>query len=411
MAKRKNKGGSSLPPVKNLILSDENRMLRIILLIVFLVIAIVAFYIGIRAVLDTEPGWEAVECASGEVNCSSDFMFSYCYGQTEENPSVEKKRLSNLYSQLATDAWRIFNTDVLTLNEQVNKTVTVDPALYDALALFDQYNSRYLFLAPVYSEYAHLFIAQSDVEAADYDPAQNPQQAAYLAEMAAFAADPAMVDIELLGNNQVKLVVDAAYLDFANDEDISNFVDFGWMTNGFIADYLADKLNENGFTNGFVASYDGFTRNLDTRGEQFSLNLFNRQGSSIYLAGTMQYDRPISIVSLRDYPMSQKDQFHYYAFESGHLATTMADPADGMYKSATDSLVCYSYDLGCAEILLQQTAVYVAEALDEAALADMKANGISSIWFDGLSLCCNDEELTIALNGKAGLEYSLEYVK
>ena len=411
MAKKKNKGGSSLPPVKNLILSDENRMLRIILLVVFLVIAIVAFYIGIRAVLDTEPGWEAVECACGEVNCSSDFMFSYCYGQTEANPSVEKKRLSNLYSQLATDAWRIFNTDVLTLNEQVNKTVTVDPALYDALALFDQYNSRYLFLAPVYSEYAHLFIAQSDVEAADYDPAQNPQQAAYLAEMAAFAADPAMVDIELLGNNQVKLVVDAAYLDFANDEDISNFVDFGWMTNGFIADYLADKLIENGFTNGFISSYDGFTRNLDTRGEQFSLNLFNRQGTSIYLAGTMQYDRPISIVSLRDYPMSQKDQFHYYAFESGHLATTMADPADGMYKSATDSLVCYSYNLGCAEILLQQTAVYVAEALDEAALADMKANGISSIWFDGLSLCCNDEELTIALNSKAGLEYSLEYVK
>ena len=70
MAKNKNKGGSSLPPVKNLILSDENRMLRIILMVVFLVIALVAFYIGIRAVLDTEPGWEAVECASGEVNCS-----------------------------------------------------------------------------------------------------------------------------------------------------------------------------------------------------------------------------------------------------------------------------------------------------------------------------------------------------
>ena len=96
MGKRKIKGGSSLPPVKNLILSDENRMLRIILMVVFLVIALVAFYIGIRAVLDTEPGWEAVECASGEVNCSSDFVFSYCYGQTEENPSVEKKRLSNL---------------------------------------------------------------------------------------------------------------------------------------------------------------------------------------------------------------------------------------------------------------------------------------------------------------------------
>ena len=410
MAKNKNKGGSSLPPVKNLILSDENRMLRIILLIVFLVIAIVAFGFGIHSVLTTEPGWEPVECASGEVNCSSDFLFSYCYGQTEENPSVEKKRLSNLYAQLATDAWRIFNTDVLTVNEQVNTPVTVDPALYDALALMDQHDSRYLFLAPIYAEYAHMFIAQSDVEAADYDPAQNSQQKEYLAALASYASDPAMVDIQLLGDNQVQLTVADEYLAFAQNEDITQFVDFGWMTNAFIADYLADKLIENGFTNGFISSYDGFTRNLDGRGEQFSLNLFNRRENSIYLAGTMQYDRPIAIVSLRDYPMSQKDQFHYYAFENGNLATTMVDPADGLYKSATDSLVSYSYDAGCAQILLRQMPVFIADTLDEAALTNWKSDGISSIWFDGLSLRCNDADLTIKLNAESGLDYFVEYV-
>lgn len=410
MAKRKNKGGSSLPPVKNLILSDENRMLRIILLIVFLVIAIVAFGIGIHSVLSTEPGWEMVECASGEVNCSGDFVFSYCYGQTEENPSAEKKRLTNLYSQLATDAWRIFNTDVLTLNEQVNTPVTVDPTLYNALELIDRHDSRYLFLAPVYAEYAHMFIAQSDVEAADYDPAQNPQQKEYLAALVSYASDPAMVDIQLLGDNQVQLVVAQEYLNFAGDEEITNFVDFGWMTNAFIADYLADKLTENGFTNGFISSFDGFTRNLDTCGEEFSLNLFNRRNSGIYLAGTMQYERPISIVSLRDYPMSQKDQFHYYAFQNGSVVSTLVDPTDGVSKSAIDSLVGYSYDLGCAEILLRQTPVFVAETLDEAALAAMKAEGINSIWFADLAIRCNDADLTIQLNPKSGLDYFVEYV-
>ena len=410
MASKKNKGGSSLPPVKNLILSDENRMLRIILLIVFLVIAIVAFGIGIHSVLSTELGWETVECASGEVNCSGDFVFSYCYGQTEENPSAEKKRLTNLYSQLATDAWRIFNTDVLTLNEQVNTPVAVDPTLYNALELIDRHDSRYLFLAPVYAEYAHMFIAQSDVEAADYDPAQNPQQKEYLAALVSYASDPAMVDIQLLGDNQVQLVVAEEYLNFAGDEEITNFVDFGWMTNAFIADYLADKLTENGFTNGFISSFDGFTRNLDTRGEEFSLNLFNRRDTSIYLAGTMQYKRPISIVSLRDYPMSQKDQFHYYAFQNGSVVSTLVDPADGISKSATDSLVGYSYDFGCAEILLRQTPVFVAETLDEAALAAMKTEGINSIWFDDLAIRCNDADLTIQLNPKSGLDYFVEYV-
>ena len=37
--------------------------------------------------------------------------------------------------------------------------------------------------------------------------------------------------------------------------------------------YLAKQLSEAGFTNGFLSSYNGFTRNLDDRGEPFSLNL------------------------------------------------------------------------------------------------------------------------------------------
>lgn len=384
-------------------------MLRIILLIVFLVIAIVAFGIGIYSVLDTEPGWEVVECASAEVNCSSEFVFSYCYGQTEENPSVEMKRLSNLYSQLATDAWRIFNTDVWALSQQLNTPVEVDPALYNALALMERYDSRYLFMAPVYAEYDHMFTAQSDVEAADYDPAQNPQQADYLAELASYAADPNMVDIQLMGDNQVILEVALEYLEFARQEDITRFADFGWMTNAFIADYLADQLIQAGFTNGFLASYDGFTRNLDNRGEQFNLNLFNRRDMGIYLAGAMQYDRPISIVSLRDYPISQQDQYHYYAFQSGSVVSTLVDPADGISKSAIDSLVGYSYDLGCAEILLQQAPVFISDSFDEAALEAMSENGVHSIWFDGLKLLCNDEDLTIILNAESGLDYTLEY--
>ena len=124
----------------------------------------------------------------------------------------------------------------------------------------------------------------------------------------------------------------------------------------------------------------------------------------------MQYERPISIVSLRDYPMSQKDQFHYYAFQNGSVVSTLVDPTDGVSKSAIDSLVGYSYDLGCAEILLRQTPVFVAETLDEAALAAMKAEGINSIWFADLAIRCNDADLTIQLNPKSGLDYFVEYV-
>ena len=410
MALNKKKGGSSLPPVKKLILSDENRMLRIILLIVFLVIAIVAFYVGIRAVLDTEPGWDAVECASSEVNCSGDFAFSYYFGKSGEDPSFEQKQLSNLYSQLAVDAWRIFNTDVLALSDQPNTQVAVDPALYNALALIHQYGNRWIYLAPVYAENAHAYSAQSESEAVDYDPKQNPQQAQYLAEMAAYASNPAMVDIQLMGDNQVILKVAPEYLTYAQEQDITTFVDFGWMTNAFIADYLADALMEQGYTNGFLASYDGYTRNLYQHNESFSLNLFDRVDNSVYLAGVMEYDQPISIVFLRDYPMNQKDQYGYYAFRNGHVIHNMVNPTTGISTSATDSLVCYSYSQSCAQVLMQACPVYVAESLDAGKLSAMQADGIFSIWTEGTTLQYNDAQLTIKLNGESGLDYDLAYV-
>ena len=411
MASKKNKGGSSLPPVKKLVLSDENRKLRIILLVAFLMIAVLAFYFGFRSVLDTKPGWGTVECASGETNCSSDFVFSYHFGKSGQDSSYEEKVLVNLYSQLAVDAWRIFNTDVQSLSAQPNTQVTVDPALDNALSLIQQYNNRWIYLAPIYAEYDHMFVAQSDAEAKDYDPAQNPEQAQYLAELTSYASDPSMVDIRLLGDNQVMLEVAQEYLTYAQEQDITTFVDFGWMKNAFVADYLADVLVEYGYTNGFLASYDGYTRNLYDQNETFSLNLFDRVENSIYLAGTMQYDKPISIVFLRNYPLSQKDQYGYYTFQSGRVVNTLVDLATGVNKSATDSLVCYSYSQSCAEVLMQAAPVYVADSLDKGALHTMKQDGVYAIWAEGTTLLCNDSELSIKLNGEAGLDYGLEYVK
>ena len=60
--------------------------------------------------------------------------------------------------------------------------------------------------------------------------------------------------------------------------------------------------------------------------------------------------------------------------------------------------------------LLRQMPVFVADTLDEAALTNWKKDGISSIWFDGLKLCCNDADLAIKLNAESGLDYSVEYV-
>ena len=381
-------------------------MLRIILLIVFMVIAIVAFTIGLKAMLETEEGWAIVESSSNEVNCSADFVFSYCYGAGDMSASQEKKQLSNLYSQAVTDAYRIFNTEVEQINASANRELTVDPALYQALSLLQQYGNRSVYLGPVYREYFRVFNSPTEVEAADLDPRQDAEQAAYIRQLAAFANDPDMVELQLLGDNRVILTVAEPYLSFAAEYEITDYLDFNWMRNAFIADYLAETVSAAGFTCGYLSSFDGFTRNLDNRGESFSLNLFDRLDNSIYLAGAMHYNQPISIVFLRNYPMSQKDIYGYYAFSDGRVVTTMADPADGLYKSATDNLVSYAYGMSCAEVLLRQCPVYIADTLDEAALQQLQQQGVYSIWFENEKLYCNDPQLQITLNRESEVVYT-----
>ena len=297
----------------------------------------------------------------------------------------------------------------MSVNDAPNRVVTVDPALYEALSLIKQYGNRSLYLAPVYLEYDRIFQSASEVEAAAYDPAQTAEVAAYVGQIAAFANDPEMIDLELMDNNQVRLVVSDAYLAFSQENEITVFTDFGWMRNAFIIDYFADALIEAGFTNGFISSYDGFTRNLDTSGEMFSLNLFDRQDSSIYLPGTMQYSKPISIVFLRDYPMSQRDSFHYYTFTNGRIVSSYLDAADGMSKCAVDSLTGYSYNAGCAQILLQQIPVFIADSWNEASVSAMAQSGVYSIWFEGTSVYCNDADMSIQLNSDSGIDYQVVY--
>lgn len=401
--------GSGQRPVKNIQISEKNRTVRLILLVVCLAVAVVAFWVGIRAILTTESGWTTVDSTSAHLNCSGDFVFSYCYGQTEEPAAQEKKRLTMAYTQASEDAWRIFYEDIADINAAVNTPITVDPALYKALSQIVDYESRYLFLGPVYTEYNRIFNAEGDAEAAALDPANDAELASYLAELTSFANDPRQISLDMMDNSQVCLRVSEAYRIYALENEITEFLDFGWMVNAFVVDYLADTLMNQGFSNGFLSSYDGFTRNLDNRGEEFNLNLFNRRGTNIYLPGIMQYNQPIAIVSLRDYPLSQLDRYHYYAFENGRTVTTMLDPADGMCKSATDSLVGYSYEGGCVDVLLLIAPVFIADSLDKAVLSDLRNNGISALWVEDTVLYCNDRDLSVKLNKEAGIDYTLQY--
>lgn len=391
-------------PVRSLPLPEINTKGRIILIALLVVVAVVALAIGFTSLLGEDSGWREVEITTKEVNCSADFVLNYDFGGSGVSATAENRQITELYTRASVDAYRIFSTAVFEdqlfnlayVNTHINQWITVDGALYRAFEQVQMHHNRSLYLAPIYVEYNRMFLCEDEGEAKQYDPAHNEELIPYLADLARFANDPAMIDLELGENNTVCLHVSDEYLAFAEEYGIEAFLDFGWLKNAFICDFIADILVENGFTNGYLASYDGFTRNLDARGQSYSMNLFDRLDNLIYRPAVVEYDGPMSIVSLRNYPMGDADRWHYFAFSDGRIATAFVDPVDGMDKSSTDNLVAYSDEVGCAEILLNVAGIFVADKLDETALESLPQKGINALWFEGAVLKCTQESLVLA---------------
>lgn len=392
-------------PVTKLELSQSNVKLRWILVAVFFVIAIVAFGIGLNEILKTEPGWQTIRSSSDQTNSGSEFVFMYDFSDLGADASQVNKSLENQYSQICADAFAIFSTDISRegllnvshVNASPNQEISVDPALYAAFKLLEQYGNRCIFLAPVYVEYDRVFRSESDPEAMDCDPAYNPEVRAYINEMLRYTSDEEMVSLDLLGEGRIRLNVAQEYLDYAQEHSIEEFVDFGWMRNAFVIDYMAQRLTDAGFTNGYLVSYDGFTRNLVEKEQSFRMNLFNLEGIDISIPAAMEYVGRTSLVFLHSYPLDELDEWSNYVYEDGSIVTSMIDPADGISKSALNNMVSYSKDYGCAEILMNMVPVFLTDAFSADAANVLTEKEIFSVWFDRSSLYHNDPQLKLEL--------------
>lgn len=406
-------------PVEKIELSQEHKRLRVILAVVFLLVAAIAFSYGVINLSSRDPGWAEIEAVSSESNCGSDFVFLYCLGQGEASATAEGKALTACYSEAVGHASQIFAGDAAYenvhnpyyINRHPNEEMEVDDSLYEAFSLIQESGDRSLYLGPVYEYYNGLFYCTEEYQTVDYDPYRNPDIADYYASIVEFAADSEMIDLELLGDNRIRLRVADAYLAFAAENEIEDFIDFYWMKNAFLADYLAEELLSAGYSRGVLSSVDGFTRNLDSSEESYSYTFFDREDSVIYPAASVQYTGPASIVYLRDYGQGANWQYTY-AYSNGELRTAYLDVKDGLCRSAVSDLACYSAEYSCGEILLRMIPVYIADALREESLTDLAEQGIFSICGENGKISYTDADLTLtSLYRQDEMEYEAVLMK
>lgn len=374
-------------------LSEGNTKRKVVLLVVVFLITFAAFGYGINSLISVEPGFaEITVLSANQLSCAGDFTFYYNLGTAGTSATKEYKALRTLYTQTAQDAYKIFTSDALFdgcynlryVNGHVNETIAIDPALYQAFVLLEESSTRYHYLAPMYEMYVSLFQCTSDQETADYDPYMNEELRGFYEETAAFINDPGAVRIELIGDNKVNLFVSDAYLDFAEENGITRFVDLGWMMNAFIADYMAAKLAENGYTSGVLMSYDGFMRGLgDSKGGEYSFDFSHREGKDVSKLASLHFSGEVSGIYLHDYPVGNGDGGNYYVREDGTVRHPFVDPSDGLCKSALPEIAAFSSSLSCAKTALKIAPVYISDTFEEEEAAALEREGITVYYCDG----------------------------
>lgn len=371
-------------------LSKENIKTRWIATFLFLALGVASLAIGLYFFLTSEAGWEEIQInSSGTESCADEFALMYNLGAGDQSASSEKKALEALYAEAAETSFRLFHSsmefdgvsNISYINSHPNEVISVDPVLYEAFTLLDRFNVRSQYLGPAYEIYNGLFQCREDYQTVDYDPCQNAELRSLFSEIAAYAADAEAVDLELLGDSRVRLNVSPEYLQFAQENETTRFLDLYWMKNAFIADYIAQELTDHGYTSGVLSSYDGFVRNLEVSGNtDFEFRLFDRQDQTVVPAAAMQYSGPLSLVYLRSYPVANADLRHYYTLADGEVRVPYLNMQDGLPRTSVGSLASYSGTVGCAEILLSILPGYVGEHFPEQDITALTGNEIDSVW-------------------------------
>lgn len=346
-------------------LSKKEIIKRTIMIIVLLALALGAFSYVISGLIGKDDGWHRIDSDTKGAYFAEEFVFNYYLGASNVSPNVEYKRLAALYSNQLEKLYKLFTIDEIYdnnmayINATPNTQIQVDEVLYEALKSLD--GTGILKLAPIYEYYEGIFSAQEDWETFDFDPMKNELVKAEFDKILNFIKND--ISIEFLGENKIKLCVSDEYLSYASKNKVGAFLDFNWTKNAFIVDEIAKALINNGYTKGTLSSYDGFVRNLDDSGAQYSINVLDLASEGYLNAGRFDYEGQTALVVMRSFPIVDLDLNRYYRFSDGKIYNCFISPETGLSKNSVNSILGYKQGGTCAEVLTKLIPVYIADEI------------------------------------------------
>ena len=379
------------PPVERIELSERAPKRRLVLVVLLIIVMLVSFGYALTHLLRGPQGMSEIsaDSASG-YTAAGELTFRYDLTGVS---TADRKALTILYTQAAKDAFEIFHPlmhfdgriNLYDLSSSPETRLAIDPVLFDALSRCISAGSRHIYLAPVYRVLDDLFFSADHTEAAAFDPLTSAETAEFFRSAAAFANDPAHVGIELFDNGEACLHVSDEYKAFAEEYGITAYLDLYWMKNAFIVDQIAGVLAEHGYTKGLLTSHDGFTRCLDSSGNDYTMTLYYRKDGHLYTDTELHFAKPFASAAIYSYPLTDRGYAdRYYTWRNGRVTSAFTDPADGMPKTALPELILISDSHTAGDLALCASQYFIADTADTEGISALLSQNIWSVrWEDG----------------------------
>ena len=366
----------------------KRKKIRLLLIVGILGAVLITLVFILIGALSRDSGWREVT-VSGDLSESASREFTFMYRMDKKYGGSDYRTVASVYKEASVFAFRVFDVKsphaevhgLYELNRSAGKPIVVEEALYRVLQLFQEHDSRLLFMGPVLEHYGNIFSSTDDVLAKDFDPYFDRESAEYLRELCEYLRDENAIRLELSGSNTVKLEISAELADFGTEYGISTWIDLGWLKNAFILDYLAEEIRKTGYVSGYLLSDDGLVACLDGSDEAYGFDLDDRIDATVQGCATVGYQGPMIVAVLRDYTL-KTDPFleFYYGYEDATFATAFVDPADGLYKAAVSDLYVFSRTLGAGEAMMLSARFFIADEIDEEALRGLRSKDTAVVY-------------------------------
>ncbi len=349
--------------MKNIEVSDKHIGLKVVLFIVFLVIAVSAFSYGVSLIGKKESGYQTISASSSDSSNANDvtmfakeISFSHYFEGSSNSIKKEVRTLQKVYSSILLDVCRQLDAEnvyegavsIGALNSNLGVSVSVSPELYavlkDAYSRTLEKKNFNMFAGALYSEWKSILILE---DASEFDPLNNEYMAYRIGEIAREVSDLSNFSLEFLDDStcSVRFSVSEHYLDFSSEFELGPVViDLNLMTNAYKLCLLAQELEGLGYKNGYLVSNNGLVVTLSETFEQsfvlYGIENEDPLSSNIVERGTVSVSGASSKVFLSAFAFGS----YYNASVDGHLRHLFFDTRTGEIHDIVLSCTIISED-------------------------------------------------------------------